>query len=199
MSGDGIDPGLLGRLAGSLDEQGQALKSIQSAHAVIHGKVSSHEAQIESAHARIKTLEQHINGNGDDGLKTAVRLVQENQKRMTTEIEKAQESISKTVEDGHRRLEASISEMRADMRKDIEDINAWRKDLSGAKLRTLEESQRDIQQESREIKREKRERHLTLAMFAATFALSLFTAVGSCGQQASEAPNTRPPPSDPGS
>lgn len=87
MPGD-IDPKLLGRLAATLEENGTALKTIQATQTQAAGERSANKSSTESAHARLKTLEHTVNGNGGDGLKTKIRLLEQDLKVTKAELDK---------------------------------------------------------------------------------------------------------------
>lgn len=74
MSGREVDPELLGRLAERLEETGRALKSISVQVNQVSHQVSSLDTKVESAHARLKTIEHIVNGNGGKGIKTELEL-----------------------------------------------------------------------------------------------------------------------------
>lgn len=74
-SGYEVDPELLGRLAAQLEETGKALKTV-AGQGVAHGAaISSLRTSMDSAHARLKTVETAINGNGNAGMRTEIQLL----------------------------------------------------------------------------------------------------------------------------
>ena len=74
MSGHEVDPELLGRLAERLEETGRAFKAISLQMTQVQTQVSSLQTSVDSAHARLKTIEYTVNGNGNKGLKTELEL-----------------------------------------------------------------------------------------------------------------------------
>jgi len=69
-----INQELLGRLAQGLEESGHALKAQSAKLTQICVQVGSIETQLVSAHARLKKLEEKIDGNGNQGLRTDIAL-----------------------------------------------------------------------------------------------------------------------------
>jgi predicted nucleic acid-binding Zn-ribbon protein len=74
LSGREVDPELLGRLAERLEETGRALKANSLQMTQVQTQVSSLDTKVDSAHARLKTIEHIVNGNGGKGLKTELEL-----------------------------------------------------------------------------------------------------------------------------
>ena len=75
MGGREVDPELLGRLAERLEETGRALKANSIQVVQVQTQLSSLDTKVDSAHARLKTIEHIVNGNGGKGLKTELELV----------------------------------------------------------------------------------------------------------------------------
>jgi predicted nucleic acid-binding Zn-ribbon protein len=74
LGGREVDPELLGRLAERLEETGRALKANSIQVVQVQTQLSSLDTKVESAHARLKTVEHIVNGNGGKGLKTELEL-----------------------------------------------------------------------------------------------------------------------------
>lgn len=164
------DKTLLGRLGGSLDEQGRALKTIQGGQIVLQAKSATHDTQIDSAHARLKSLEHSIHGNGSDGLRTEMRLVQESQKRLSEDFSKSQDGLQKSISSGHARLEALMTAVRDDLETEIDTISKWKNGLGDIKIRGLESE-----------KKESKDRKWAMLVFILTFSLASASFIGSCG------------------
>lgn len=110
---DTLDPELLGRIAGSLEEQGLALRQLQVSVVANNVQTGENKTKIDSAHARLKNLEEAVNGNGKPGLKTDQALLQQ-------QLASAQEDIKtlKTWREGlgDRKIQTLEQEKREEKR-----------------------------------------------------------------------------------
>ena len=86
-----FDANLLGRLAGSLEDQSVLLRTLQETAATNSKESSSNSTKLDSAHARLGKLEHTINGNGDPGIKTRLALAERDANSMGTRLKEMED------------------------------------------------------------------------------------------------------------
>jgi predicted nucleic acid-binding Zn-ribbon protein len=71
-----LDPELIGRLAGGLEETGSALKSLQVSMSMVVERLSAVETKVDAAHARLGKLESKLDGSaGSDGVRAEIAVL----------------------------------------------------------------------------------------------------------------------------
>ena len=168
MAQDDLDKVLLGKVAGSLDEQGHALKTLQEKQGDHGSLLSNAEARITSAHARIKDIDHTVNGNArDNGLKTDVVLMDQ---RLDT-MEKQIEDCLVVKQKAH----TSESSVRA--------LLNWKESLSNKEIEDLKAERKDSKAE----KKDSRSLRASVALALVAMFLSLASMATNCGPQAVKA------------
>lgn len=72
-----VDSELLGRIAASLEENSRAMRTIEGEVHQLGRDVAEVKTSLRSAHARIRGIEDKLDGSGSgDGLKTELRVTQ---------------------------------------------------------------------------------------------------------------------------
>ena len=110
MPGHGLPGELLGQLAESLEETGRALKDLTSKTAGVHVQTSSLQTGLDSAHARLKKVEDSINGNGSAGLKTELGLVKKDIENIANDLRVLTEWRNSLTENKIKVLEVAQAE-----------------------------------------------------------------------------------------
>lgn len=86
MAKNDFDATLLGKLAGSLDEIGEALRVMRVEGTTNSKDIATVLAEVRIASDRIKALEKSLNGNGQPGLKTEVAQVKSRQDELEKQV-----------------------------------------------------------------------------------------------------------------